>query len=329
MTLRALYPATAPRRAGHLPVGDGHAVYFEEAGAPNGVPVVFLHGGPGGGCKPSHRQFFHPARYRSVIFDQRGAGRSTPYGETKANTTWDLVSDMEVLRKTLGIERWLLFGGSWGAALALAYFQSHPERVLGMVLRGSFLARPRDLAWFLGRDGAARLLPEAWYRFCEATKDVGQDVIDLHDVLFGEDATRALAVAHAWAAWSGAVVMYSFDNASGEAPGPDAEVLAKARIELHYARHGYFLGPNQLLASTQRRATSVLPGRGFPPVHLVHGQRDITCPPEAAWELHRRIPGSTLEILRTGGHLSGEAVIQDALLRAADSMADVLGAPLA
>ena len=322
MSLRSLYPATEPRRAGHLPVGDGHAIYFEEAGNPDGVPVVFLHGGPGGGCKPSHRAFFHPARYRSVIFDQRGAGRSTPYAEVAANTTWDLVADMETLRKTLGIERWLLFGGSWGAALALAYMQSHPARVLGMVLRGSFLARRRDLQWFLGPDGAARLLPRAWHSFCEATHDVGQDEISLHAALFGPDEALALRVAHAWAAWSGEVVMYAFDSAPGEMTGPDAEVLGKARIELHYARHSYFLGNDQLLKRLTR--DRVLPSI---PVMLIHGQRDITCPPESAWALHQALPGSTLEILRSGGHLSGEAVIQDALLRAADAMADTLGAP--
>lgn len=319
MSLRSLYPASEPRLAGHLPVGDGHAIYFEEAGNPQGVPVVFLHGGPGGGCKPGHRQFFHPARYRSVILDQRGAGRSTPYAGTTANTTWDLVADLETLRESLGIERWLLFGGSWGAALALAYAQSHPARVLGMVLRGSFLARRRDLDWFLGPDGAARLLPRAWHRFCEATREVGQDVISLHDALFGANEALALHVAHAWAAWSGEVVMYAFDNVPGEMPGADAEVLGKARIELHYARHGYFLGDNQLL-----KRARFLPAM---PVMLVHGQRDITCPPESAWALHQALPGSTLEVLRSGGHLSGEAVIQDALLRAADAMADTLGAP--
>lgn len=315
--MSTLYPASPARSAGLLDVGDGHAVYVEEAGSPEGVPVVFLHGGPGGGCKPGHRQFFHPERYRSFIFDQRGAGRSTPYAEVTANTTQALVADLERIRTHHGVERWVLFGGSWGAALALAYAEQHPERVLGMVLRGSFLARQRDLEWFLGPDGAARLLPRAWHTFVEATKETGHTADALHAALFGPNEALALRTAQAWAAWSGEVVMYAFEQVPGGAPEPTTEVLGKARIELHYACHQYFLRPNQLLEDIHK-----LPRV---PVILVHGQRDITCPPEAAWALHQAVPGSRLEILRSGGHLSGERVIEEALVRAADEMAELVG----
>ncbi len=312
---RTLYPASAPSRAGWLAVGDGHEIYFEESGAENGLPVVFLHGGPGGGCKPSHRQFFDPARYRAVILDQRGAGRSQPFGETRQNTTWHLVEDLELLRQHLGIEAWVLFAGSWGVALGLAYAETHPERVLGMVFRGSFLARQTDWEWFLDA-GAARMLPEPWARFTAALDHPDSIAHHVHDCLFGEDEARAVDAARAWMAWSSAVVMYSFNQPDIEPEGPLDVLLAKARIELHYAVNRYFLRDNQLLEDAGK-----LPQV---PVHIVHGQRDLTCTPQASWLLQQAIPGARLEILRTTGHLSGEPLMTDALLRAADEMADRL-----
>ncbi len=311
-TLRTPYPALAPSSSGWLSVGDHHALYFETSGNPEGIPVVFLHGGPGGGCKPGHRQFFDPVRYRAVIVDQRGAGRSRPFGETASNTTQHLVEDLEKLRSHLGIERWVLFGGSWGSALGLAYAEAHPDQVLGMVLRGSFLARQSDLDWFLA-NGAGRMLPQAWARFEAALghpEDLPQHV---YRCLTGDDAPLALAVARAWTAWSTEVVMYSFNTVESEPEGPLDVLLGKARLELHYAVNRYFLREDQLLDEAHR-----LPPV---PVHLVHGQRDLTCTPEASWSLHQAIPGSTLEILRTVGHLSGEPLMTDALLRAADRMA--------
>ena len=313
--LRSLYAASAPRKSGWLPVGDGYEIYFEEAGRESGLPVVFLHGGPGGGCKPSHRQFFDPTRYRSVIFDQRGAGQSKPFGCTQHNTTAHLVADLEALREHLGLPAWVLFAGSWGTALALAYAEAHPNRVLGMVSRGAFLARTLDLEWFL-HAGAARMLPRAWHQFNERMGHHSDLARHVHAKLFGSSRAEALEAARAWNAWSGEVVMYSFDNAPGEPEPPEEQLLGKARIELHYAVNRYFLRENQLLADLHR----------FPsvPVHLIHGQRDLTCAPESSWALHQALPQSTLEILRTGGHLSGESLMTDALLRAADAMADRL-----
>ncbi|MSR13478.1 MAG: prolyl aminopeptidase [Gammaproteobacteria bacterium] len=315
--MRSLYPATAPRRAEWLEVGDGHSIYFEEAGNPEGIPIVFLHGGPGSGCKPSHRQFFEPTRYRSFLFDQRGCGRSKPFGSTQHNSTQALISDLEALRRWAGVEAWALFGGSWGAALALAYAQFHPDRVLAMVLRGTFLARKRDLDWFM-QVGAARLLPKAWADFVASTREIGQSISALHDAVFGSDSTVAESAARAWAKWSNEVVMYAFDNAPGDAPEPLDHLLGKTRIELHYAINGYFLADNELLTNAHK-----LPRV---PIHVIHGQRDLTCAPEAGWAIHQAVPGSTFEILRTAGHLSGEAPVQDALLRAADAMAERLEA---
>lgn len=313
--MRALYPACEPRRAEWLEVGDGHAVYVEEAGKPDGIPVVFLHGGPGGGCKPSHRQFFDPTKYRSFLIDQRGSGRSRPFGETRHNSTQALVADLERLREWAQVDTWVLFGGSWGAALALAYAENHPAQVLGMVLRGIFLARQRDLDWFM-QEGAARLLPQAWTEFVDTVHDIGISIPALHDAVFGSDPRVAERVARAWTQWSSAVVMYAFES-STEPSGPSDEMLGKTRIELHYALNRYFLADNQLLTNAAH-----LPRV---PVHVIHGQRDLTCAAEAAWALHRAVPGSTLEILRTAGHLSAEPAVQDALLRAADAMAEQLG----
>jgi proline iminopeptidase len=309
--LREPYSLVEAREAGWLDVGDGHQVHFEDAGPVDGLPVVFLHGGPGSGCKPSHRQFFDPDRYRSVLFDQRGCGLSRPFASCEANTTRHLVEDIERLREHLGIPAWVVFAGSWGVALGLAYAERHPERVLGMVLRGSFLARERDLTWFLA-DGAGRMLPKAWAELNDALGQPSSLIDEIHRRVFGADDVLALAASRAWGRWSGEVVSFSMDTESSD-PEPPADVLiGKTRLEMHYARHRYFLEPDELLANASR-----LPQV---PVTIVHGQRDLTCTPAASWALHRALPHSRLEILRTAGHLSGEPLMTDALLRAADAM---------
>lgn len=315
--MRELYPASQPWQAEHLDVDAGHRIYVEQCGLRGGLPVVFLHGGPGSGCKADHRQFFDSARYHVVLVDQRGSGRSTPYGAVAGNTTQHLIDDLERVREHCGIARWALFGGSWGAALALAYAESHPARVLGMILRGTFLARRRDVDWFF-RDGARRLLPVQWQRFCErtgASADLDMAAY-LHAALFDEGEERAASVAHAWDAWSTAVVMFSLEQAPGDGPGDTRTALAKARIEVHYARHGYFLAEDQLLSEIGR-----LP---IVPTVLVHGARDLTCTADAAWAVHQALPHSRLEILRTAGHLSSERPMIDALVRASDELADAL-----
>ena len=309
--MRSPYPATSPRRAEHLDVGNGHQIYIEEGGAAHGIPVVFLHGGPGSGCKPSHRQFFHPEKYRSVLIDQRGAGKSLPFGGIEHNTTVHLAHDLEQVRNYLDIDKWVLFGGSWGAALALYYAQEYPGRVLGMVLRGTFLARRRDVDWFFS-DGANRLLPQSWHEFREALGTPHDPQAYLYDAVFGTEPGVAENAARAWMRWSEQVVTYAIDNLGGEAQEPLSIAMAKTRIELHYARNSYFLRENQLLADAARVPDV--------PIAIIHGQRDLTCTPDAAWALHLALPGSTLRILRTAGHLSGETAMTDALLDAADAM---------
>lgn len=313
--MRVLYPAREPTTVEHLELGGGHRVYVEVSGAEEGIPVVFLHGGPGSGCKADHRQFFDPKHYRVVLFDQRGSGRSTPYGGVENNTTQWLIDDMEAIRQHFDIDKWMLFGGSWGASLALAYAEAHPAQVSAMILRGSFLARRQDVDWFFGH-GANRLLPQAWARFVET---VGcHDVTDLagylHDAVFNGDSSTVERVARAWEAWSGAVVMFSIDQSGdggGSGGSPDS-AIAKARLELHYARNGYFIDENQLLSKAHQ-----LPNV---PTQIIHGARDITCPAESAWLLHQALPHSKLDVLRTAGHLSSERPMVDALVRASDAM---------
>lgn len=315
--MRQLYPPLAAHTTIQLDVGNGHRLHVERCGTAGALPVVFLHGGPGSGCKPDHRQFFNPDHYDIVLFDQRGCGRSTPFGSVEYNDTQALVADMERIREHFGVRQWLVFGGSWGATLALAYAETHPERVLGLVLRGSFLARQRDLNWFAG-DGANRLLPMQWQRFVEnAGVPVDADLIKhLHQAVFSTDASRIERAARAWDAWSTAVVMFSLEGGGEGGSGDLANVIAKCRIEMHYAAHCYFLEDDQLLRDAHH-----LPRV---PTTIIHGARDLTCTAEAGWALHRAIAGSRLEILRTAGHLSSEAAMVDALVRAADEMAVAL-----
>jgi proline iminopeptidase len=315
--LRQLYPPLAAHTSVQLDVGDGHRLYVERCGTVGALPVVFLHGGPGSGCKADHRQFFAPQSYDVVLFDQRGSGRSVPYGGVEHNDTAALVADMERIREYFGIAQWVVFGGSWGATLALAYAEAHPERVLGMVLRGSFLARRRDMGWFAG-DGANRLLPMQWQRFVENVGvTIDEDLIShLHHAVFSADKAIIERVARAWDAWSTAVVMFSLESGGDAGASELASAIAKCRIEMHYAAHHYFLDDNQLLRDAHR-----LPRV---PTTIIHGARDLTCTAEAGWSLHRAISGSRLEILRTAGHLSSEAPMVDALVRAADEMAVAL-----
>ncbi|NEV64285.1 prolyl aminopeptidase [Thiorhodococcus minor] len=325
--MTGLHPPIAPFRVHQVARDHGHRVYVEECGHPSGLPVVFLHGGPGSGCSPAHRRLFDPASYRVVLVDQRGSGRSTPLGETAANRTPDLVADLEAVREMLGIERWLLFGGSWGATLALAYARSHVDRVLGMVLRGVFLARATDLAWFFGAEGAARLFPEDWAAFSAHGESADwAALIETYDArMHGQDSAAAVLAAYRWSAWGERVVTWTGPQPLGPARlGPRGQVegrraglLAKARIETHYARHRYFLDGDGVLGDL-----SELPSL---PVTLVQGQRDLVCPLEGAWRLHQALPSSKLRVLADAGHLIWEPAMMEALMQETDALRRRLG----
>lgn len=316
--MRELYPELEAIAVGTLAADGIHRVYYEESGNDEGIPVIFLHGGPGSGSNENHRRYFDPSRYRIIIFDQRGCNRSTPRGETRNNTTRDLIADMESLRRELGIDSWLVYGGSWGATLGLLYAQSHPERVRGMILRGSFLARQEDLDWFM-RSGDNRIFPEAWENFIDLlpVAERRDPVAAYYRRVHGEDEVLRRRAARAWSAWAGTIVTWMLPEVTMAAVDEE-QVLHEVMIETHYAYHRYFIEENQILAHAGR-----LPDV---PIHIIHGRRDMTCTLSASWELHRALPQSRLSVVRDGGHLAGEPVMTDALVTATDAMAERLKA---
>ncbi|MBK7861377.1 MAG: prolyl aminopeptidase [Archangiaceae bacterium] len=292
--LRTFYPPLEPYRVGHLEVGDGHTLYFEESGNPKGKPVVFLHGGPGSGTEPRQRRFFDPAHYRIVLFDQRGAGKSTPFASLEHNTTWHLVADLEQLREHLGIERWQVFGGSWGSTLAHA--QTHPARVTELVLRGIFLVRPGEIEWFY-QGGCSALFPDAWEEFIAPIPPAERSdlVKAYYRRLTGADRAAMLEAARAWSVWEGRT-SYLVANPAAVAKHDQEQFASSfARIECHYFMHQAWLtGERELLANIDRI-------RHIPAV-IVQGRYDVVCPMQSAWALHRAWPEATLDISPTAGH---------------------------
>jgi proline iminopeptidase len=312
---RMLYPPIEPYRQGTLRVDDVHTLYFEESGNPRGVPVVFVHGGPGGGTDPRQRRFFDPTRYRIVLFDQRGCGKSTPHASLIDNTTWHLVADMEALRAHLGIARWHVFGGSWGSTLALAYAQTHPERVSALILRGIFLLRRREIEWFY-QEGASRLFPDAWESYLAPipSGERGDLLSAYHRRLTGDDAATRLAAAKAWSIWEGSTSTLITDLDLVRRTGDPTFALAFARIECHYfVNRGFLERDDQLLANVDRI-------RHLPCV-IVQGRYDVVCPAESAWALHRAWPESELTLVPDAGHSAMEAGIVSALVAATDRLA--------
>ena len=310
-----MYPPLEPHRTGRLPVSGGHELHFEECGDPAGKPVVFLHGGPGGGTEPRQRRFFHPERYRIVLFDQRGCGRSTPHAGLEANTTWHLVADIEALREHLGIARWQVFGGSWGSTLALAYAEKHPERVSELVLRGIFLLRRQEIEWFYQR-GASALYPDAWetYRDHIPEAERGDLLAAYHRRLTSDDPAVRLAAAKAWSGWEGATSKLIPDAALQSHYEEDAVALAMARIEAHYfVNRGFLACDDQLLRDAGRI-------RGIPGV-IVQGRYDVVCPAESAWALHRAWPEADFVITPDSGHSAFEPPNSRALVAATDRFA--------
>jgi proline iminopeptidase len=310
-----LYPDIKPYAEHRLPVDVPHVLYVEESGNPDGIPVVFLHGGPGAGCSPRDRRFFDPEKYRVVLFDQRGAGRSSPHAELAGNATAALVDDLERVRLKLGIERWVLFGGSWGSTLALLYAQQHPERVLAVVLRGVFLARRQDVLWFY-QQGASRLFPDHWQDYLHPIEPGRREdlVSAYYELLTGDNELARMGAAKAWSSWEA--------HCATLRPSPgvvhhleDPHVaLAMARIEAHYCVNDFFIRENQILDDAERLL-------GIPAT-IVHGRYDMICPLENAFTLHKRWPDSELHIVRDAGHAASEPGTVDALVQATRRLAD-------
>jgi proline iminopeptidase len=310
-----LYPAIEPYETGRIKVSDIHDVYFEVSGNPKGKPAVVCHGGPGGGTTPSMRRYFNPEKYRIVLFDQRGCGKSTPNAELRENTTWDLVADMEKLRRRLDIERWQVFGGSWGSTLALAYAETHPERVTELVLRGIFTLRRAEIGWFY-QEGASWMFADAWEKYLEPIpeRERGDLVAAYYRRLTGDDPAARLAAAKAWSAWEGGAVSLVPSQERIDSFSADSFALAFARIECHYFMNGgFFENDDQLIANADRI-------RHIPAV-IVQGRYDVCTPMKTAWDLHKAWPEAEFVIVSDAGHAASEPGIIDALVRATNAYA--------
>jgi proline iminopeptidase len=307
-----LYPPIDPFDQRMIGVGDGHHIYMEQSGRPDGIPVVVLHGGPGGGCSPMMRRYFDPAVYRVILFDQRGCGRSRPHASVDQNTTWHLVADIERIRTLLGIDRWIVFGGSWGATLALIYAQTHPDRAVHLVLRGVFLMTQAELTWFYG-GGAGAFFPEQWERFCAPIppEERGDMIAAYHRRLFSGDLPMEMRHARLWAGWENALAAIGNDGRGGE--GPSEYARAFARLENHYFTHAGFLErDNQILHNAARLAD--IPGT------IVQGRYDMICPPTSAWGLAQAWPRADLRLIPLAGHALSEPGISAELVGVMDQL---------
>lgn len=308
-----LYPEIQPYARHRLAVDEPHELYLEESGNPEGIPVLVVHGGPGGGCEDYHRRFFDAERYRIILMDQRGAGRSTPLAELEGNSTDKLVQDMETIRQFLGLDRWMLFGGSWGSTLSLVYAETYPERVLGLVLRGIFLCRPRDIQWFY-QEGASRVFPDYWQDFLAPIPEAerGDMVSAYYRRLTSSNELEQIQAAKAWSIWEGRCATLHPNPKVVEHFGHPHVAIALARIECHYFMNQAFLEPDQIVRDAGRLA-------GIPGV-IVHGRYDMVCPLDNALALRETWPEAELHIIRDAGHSASEPAIVDALLRGVEEV---------
>lgn len=313
-TLRTLYPEIEPFETGMLDVGDGHTIYWERVGTPGAKPAVFLHGGPGGGVGPAHRRLFDPSRYDVMLFDQRGCGRSTPHAELEANTTWHLVDDIERLRAMMGVDKWLVFGGSWGSTLALAYAQTHRDRVSELVVRGIYTLTRAELDWYY-QFGVSEMFPDKWERFVAPIPEA-----ERHDLmaayrkrLTSPDRAVQVEAAKAWSLWEGETITLLPDASFTQQHGEDDFALAFARIENHYFVHGGWLEEGQLLRNAHKL-------QGLPGL-IVHGRYDMPCPARYAWRLHKAWPDAEFHLIEGAGHAYSEPGILDRLIYATDKFA--------
>lgn len=310
--MRELYPPREAYQEGKLQVTELHTIYFEESGNPQGKPIVVLHGGPGGGCPSYYRQYFNPEKWRLIMFDQRGCGKSTPHAELRENTTWDLVSDIEKLREHLKIDKWVVFGGSWGSTLSLAYSENHPERCNGLILRGIFMLRQKELHWFY-QEGASNIFPDAWEEYLKPIplEERGDLLNAYYKRLTSEDKRVRLEAARAWSIWEASTSKLFLDKSLMTAFGESAFADAFARIECHYfVNKGFFEREDQLLLNVDKI-------RHIPAV-IVQGRYDVVCPMISAWELHKVWSEAEFIVVPDAGHSMTEPGIQTALLDATD-----------
>ena len=313
--LKTLYPELEPYDSGHIRVSDVHELYYEQCGTPNGKPVVFLHGGPGAGLIPDYRRFFDPLAYRIILFEQRGSGRSTPHASLEDNTTWHLVEDIEKIREQFGVDQWLVFGGSWGSTLALAYAETHPERVRGLVLRGIFLCRPKEIRWFYeDSQGASAIFPDNYEAYLRLIPEAerGDMIGAYYRQLTSADKAVRLEAAKAWALWEGSALRLIPDQKLIDDFTEPDKALAVARIECHYFINNCFFETDNYLLENIDRIRHI-------PAVIVHGRYDVVCPVMNAWDLHRAWPEAELKIIPDAGHAATERGIADALVRATDS----------
>jgi len=313
--MKTLYPEIEPFDSGMLKVSDLHTIHYERIGNENGIPVVFLHGGPGGGLISTYRQFFDPKAYHVVLFDQRGSGQSTPHAELRENTTWDLIDDIEKLREKFGIEKWHVFGGSWGSTLSLAYAVNHPDRCLGLILRGIFLTRRRELEWFY-QYGASEIFADYFERFRdEIPEDERGDFMSAYyKRLTSDDEKVRLSAARAWSVWEGATSkLYPDKDLMGHWEG-EREALSLARIECHYFMNNSFFPSESYLIDNVDKI------KGIPTV-IVQGRYDVVCPMTSAWELHKALPDAEFILVPDAGHSVSEKGITSALVHAMDRFA--------
>jgi proline iminopeptidase len=312
--LRTLYPEIEAYDSGHLDVGDGHVIYWERSGTKGAKPVVFLHGGPGGGFSPSHRRLFDPRLYDVMLFDQRGCSKSTPHASIAANTTWHLVADIERLREMMGVDKWQVFGGSWGSTLALAYAETHPDRVSELVLRGIYLLSKAEMDWYY-QFGVSEMFPDKWERFLAPIPEAerGDLIAAYRKRLTSDDRAVQIEAALAWSQWEGQTITLLPEPSTSDVFGEDNFALAFARIENHYFTHKGWLEENQILRDAAKLKD--IPGT------IVHGRYDMPCPARFAWALHKAWPNADFHLVEGAGHAYSEPGILDQLICATDKYA--------
>ncbi len=315
--MKLLYPQIEPFNSFQLDTGSEHSVYVEQSGNPEGIPVIFLHGGPCSGTRPGHRCFFNPEIYHIILMDQRGCGFSLPFGEVNKNTTQDIIDDMERIRQHLLIEQWLLFGGSWGGTLTLLYSQQFPEKVLGMVIRGVFLARQKDLDWF-AKAGANCIYPEKWQELEQSLPDaISSNIVqDLYETVFGDDEISQRRVTKAWMEWGGQVALMNDFNQQEQPEHISEKMVKQVQMELHFAYHHYFITENQIIENCHYLKNI--------PTIIIHGRHDLVCPIEAGMSLFKALPHAKFCVLPNAGHIASGVEMEEALVQATDEMAKLL-----